>query len=93
MIFFWVPETMQRTLEELDWVFAVPVTKFMKYQLNVTLPWWIKRWVFFQKNATRPPLYHFEAVALAPDQKTTAARDAHVFHSSDEEKRITPPAL
>ncbi|KAG6119639.1 hypothetical protein E4U14_005096 [Claviceps sp. LM454 group G7] len=39
MIFFWVPETMKRTLEELDWVFGVPTRKFAKYQLTVTLPW------------------------------------------------------
>lgn len=32
MIFLWVPETKQRTLEELDYVFAVPTAKHMKYQ-------------------------------------------------------------
>lgn len=38
MIFLFVPETKQRTLEELDYVFAVPTRTFMKYQLTKTLP-------------------------------------------------------
>ncbi|KAI1138338.1 hypothetical protein F5Y05DRAFT_36235 [Hypoxylon sp. FL0543] len=58
MIFFLVPETKQRTLEELDYVFAVPNRKFAKYQVTKALPWWFKRWVFFQKNAVLEPLYH-----------------------------------
>jgi hypothetical protein len=33
MIFFWVPETKERTLEELDYIFAVPVPTFATYQL------------------------------------------------------------
>jgi MFS family permease len=60
MIFFWVPETKQRTLEELDYVFAVPTSKFAKYQTTVALPWWIKRYVLWQRNAELKPLYHFE---------------------------------
>ncbi|KAL2194088.1 hypothetical protein P885DRAFT_71652 [Corynascus similis CBS 632.67] len=60
MIFFVVPETKQRTLEELDYVFAVPTRKFAKYQVTEALPWFIKRWVFFQRNAKLRPLYNFE---------------------------------
>lgn len=63
MIFLWVPETMQRTLEELDWVFAVPTRKFISYQVTETLPWFFKKYLFFQRDATRPPLYHFDHVA------------------------------
>ncbi|KAG7284012.1 hypothetical protein NEMBOFW57_010370 [Staphylotrichum longicolle] len=50
MIFFWVPETKQRTLEELDYVFAV----------TEALPWFVKRWVFWQRKAELRPLYHFD---------------------------------
>ncbi len=60
MIFFWVPETKQRTLEELDYVFAVPTWQFGKYQLTVALPWWIKRWVFWQRGTELKPLYRFD---------------------------------
>lgn len=62
MIFFLLPETMQRTLEELDYVFAVPTSTHAKYQLTEFLPYWIKRWVFFNKNATLKPLYNFDEV-------------------------------
>ncbi|KAK4060332.1 MFS domain-containing protein [Trichoderma simmonsii] len=57
MIFLWLPETKQRTLEELDYIFAVPTRVFMKYQVTKTLPWWWKRWILLQKNATLEPLY------------------------------------
>ncbi|KAI5919052.1 sugar transporter-domain-containing protein [Camillea tinctor] len=57
MIFFLVPETKQRTLEELDYVFAVPNRKFASYQVTKALPWWFKRWVLFNKNAVLEPLY------------------------------------
>ncbi|CEL07196.1 Putative Galactose-proton symport [Aspergillus calidoustus] len=62
MIFFWVPETKQRTLEELDYIFAVPTRTHMRYQLRQVLPWWIKRYVLFQKNARLEPLYKFDHV-------------------------------
>ena len=62
MIFFFVPETKQRTLEELDYIFAVPLRKFMSYQTGTWLPWWIKRYVLFQKSAQLQPLYQFENV-------------------------------
>lgn len=60
MIFLFVPETKQRTLEELDYVFAVPTRTHMKYQLTQALPYWFKRYVFFQKSATLEPLYQFD---------------------------------
>ena len=60
MIFLFVPETKQRTLEELDYVFAVPTRTHVKYQLFKTIPFWIKRYVFFNKSATLEPLYNFD---------------------------------
>ncbi|GAP90125.2 putative hexose transporter [Rosellinia necatrix] len=65
LIFLWVPETKQRTLEELDYVFAVPSTLFIKYQFTKALPWWFKRWVLFQKDATLEPLYRFDSPPTA----------------------------
>ncbi|KAM5355620.1 hypothetical protein ACJ41O_002266 [Fusarium nematophilum] len=60
MIFFLLPETKQRTLEELDYIFAVPTRVFMQYQVTKALPWWIKRWIFFQPDAALEPLYQFD---------------------------------
>jgi MFS family permease len=74
MIFFWVPETKQRTLEELDYIFAVPTRTHMHYQLTKALPWWFKRWVLQRKNTRCEPLYHFES-AVASDQKKAVKGD------------------
>ncbi|RDW86539.1 sugar porter family MFS transporter [Aspergillus mulundensis] len=63
MIFIWVPETKQRTLEELDYIFAVPTRTHMRYQLFQVLPWWIKRYIFLRKDAHLEPLYQFDHVA------------------------------
>lgn len=60
MIFFWVPETKQRTLEELDYVFAVPTRTHMHYQLTKSLPYFIQRYIFRNKSAVLEPLYHFD---------------------------------
>jgi hypothetical protein len=59
MILFFLPETKQRTLEELDYVFAVPTRTHAKYVMTKSVPHWIKRYVLFQKNAVKPELYHF----------------------------------
>ena len=60
MIFLLVPETKQRTLEELDYVFAVPLRKFIAYQVREVLPWWVRRFVFQDKTATVRELYKFD---------------------------------
>lgn len=59
MIFLFVPETKQRTLEELDYVFAVPTRTHMRYQVTKALPYFVRRWVLCDKRATLEPLYHF----------------------------------
>ncbi|KAI0847238.1 hypothetical protein F5Y00DRAFT_242063 [Daldinia vernicosa] len=74
MIFFLVPETKQRTLEELDYVFAVPNRKFAQYQVTKALPYGIKRWVFFQRNAVLEPLYHKDD----EDQTTSVREDKRI---------------
>lgn len=61
MIFLFLYETKQRTLEELDYVFGVPMRTHVRYQVTKVLPWWIKRWVLLRKDT--PPceeLYKFE---------------------------------
>ncbi|KAF2224451.1 hypothetical protein BDZ85DRAFT_281039 [Elsinoe ampelina] len=62
MIFLWLPETKQRSLEELDYVFGVPTRRHMGYQLHEVLPWWVRRWVKRDKTAVCPDLYHFGGV-------------------------------
>lgn len=64
MIFLWVPETKQRTLEELDYIFGVPTIRFVRYQCTEALPWWFKRYILFRKDAQLRPLYKL-AIARA----------------------------
>ncbi|KAL1753722.1 hypothetical protein FB107DRAFT_249987 [Schizophyllum commune] len=62
LIFLFLPETKQRTLEELDYVFAVPTSKHVSYQVNKTLPYWFKRYILWRKDAKLEPLYHLDQV-------------------------------
>jgi len=90
MIFLWVPETKQRTLEELDYVFAVPTRTHMHYQLTKFLPYWIKRYVLFRKSATLEPLYHFDHV-LGDDVERERAKEAQLVKDEEEEKKTAVP--
>ncbi|KAK6437479.1 hypothetical protein LTR95_006331 [Oleoguttula sp. CCFEE 5521] len=54
MIFCFVRETKQLTLEEIDQVFNIPTKTFLAYETKQWLPWFIKRYVFFNKSAERP---------------------------------------
>ncbi|THC90092.1 hypothetical protein EYZ11_010456 [Aspergillus tanneri] len=54
MIFCFVRETKQLTLEELDQVFSVPTKKFIHHELTVWLPWFIRRHIFRQ-SIPKPP--------------------------------------
>jgi Sugar (and other) transporter len=81
MIFFWVPETKQRTLEELDYIFAVPTRTHMSYQATQVLPWWIKRYVFQRKGAPCPELYHFDGRMQDDDEWKKTIRKQSVSAS------------
>jgi len=48
--------------QELDYVFAVPMTRHISYHAKTYLPYFIKRWIFFHKDAALEPLYNFEEV-------------------------------
>ncbi|KAK8210315.1 hypothetical protein M8818_003483 [Zalaria obscura] len=60
MIFLFVPETKQRTLEELDYIFAIPTRKFMAHQTGKVLPWWIQTYIFRRKVGPCPALWSFD---------------------------------
>ncbi|KAJ5461311.1 uncharacterized protein N7458_002863 [Penicillium daleae] len=57
LIFLFLPETKQRSLEELDYVFGVPTRTHAKFQLTQVLPWWIRRYIFRRKGVACPELY------------------------------------
>lgn len=54
MIFCFVRETKQLTLEELDQVFSVPTKKYLGHELTVWLPYFIKRHIL-RKKIPKPP--------------------------------------
>ncbi|KAF2143731.1 uncharacterized protein K452DRAFT_296717 [Aplosporella prunicola CBS 121167] len=60
LIFLFVPETKQRTLEELDYVFAVPTMKHARYQVTKALPYGFRKWVLRHKGERLEPLYQFD---------------------------------
>lgn len=56
----------QRTLEELDYIFAVPTRTHMKYQVRKNLPWWFKTYVLRRKGLAKPQLYKLGGLPQAP---------------------------
>ena len=60
-LFLYYRNETQRTLEELDYVFAVPTSRHVSYQAKTFLPYWIKRYIFFP-NVELEPLYNFDEV-------------------------------
>ncbi|KAF4417406.1 myo-inositol transport ITR1 [Fusarium acutatum] len=62
LIFFFVEETKQLTLEELDTVFNNPKSRFAHYQLTKRLPFLSKRYLLWKKDAERPLAYDEWAV-------------------------------
>ncbi|RMZ77923.1 hypothetical protein DV738_g4102, partial [Chaetothyriales sp. CBS 135597] len=51
LVFFLVPETRLKTLDELDQVFAVSSRKFVHYQVTEYLPWIVQYYVLRRKEA------------------------------------------
>lgn len=55
-------DSRQRTLEELDYTFGVPVHRHAKYQIGTWLPWFVRRYILFQRSAKLEPLYRLEGL-------------------------------
>jgi len=60
MIYLFVPETKQRTLEQLDYIFATPTREHIKYNNTKAVPYFVRRWIRFDRSATLEPLFSFE---------------------------------
>jgi len=55
MIFCFVRETKQLTLEEIDQVFQVPTRTYINHELKYSMPYFFKRWIMMKKNTPKPP--------------------------------------
>ncbi|KAF1357999.1 sugar transporter-like protein [Lizonia empirigonia] len=88
MIFLFVPETKQRTLEELDYIFEIPQRTFMRHQCFTVLPWWIKTWILRKKIGPCPSLWSFEGGDEKEQQE--AVRRASVAVAGDDPAQRRP---
>ncbi|KAL2884087.1 hypothetical protein SGCOL_000024 [Colletotrichum sp. CLE4] len=60
LIFLFVPETKQRSLEELDDVFSISTRRHASYQLFEAFPWRFKHYIMRQQGEPKPTLRRFE---------------------------------
>lgn len=74
MIFCFVRETKQLTLEELDQVFSVPTKQFIGHEIKYMVPWFIKAKIFRQKISRPPQIIEREEDAVVDE--TQFAGDA-----------------
>ena len=56
LVFLFVPETRQKSLDELDVVFAISSRSFIRYQVTDYLPWMVRYYLLRQKQAELRPL-------------------------------------
>lgn len=71
LIWLFLPETKQRTLEELDYVFGVTTRRHASFQIKEQAPWFFKRWLLWKRDLPEPQLYHFEDTAINPYRETS----------------------
>ncbi|RMY88901.1 hypothetical protein D0862_10327 [Hortaea werneckii] len=74
MILFFLPETKQRTLEELDYVFGVSTRKHAAFELREQIPWWFGKWILRRKGQPEPQLYHFQDAGINAAFKTSSEK-------------------
>ena len=77
LVFLLVEETKRRSLEDLDWIFAVPKRTFVRYQVQTYLPWFFRRYLMGKKD-DKPSLYEDKIWGKAfkdeQDRKASAIR-------------------
>lgn len=61
LIYLFVPETKQLTLEELDAVFSVSHGRFINHVVREDTPYWFKKWVLMQKPDRPRPLLELDS--------------------------------
>ena len=56
LVFFLLPETRLKTLDELDDVFSIPTRTFIRYQSTEYVPYVVRRYLLRDKHAELKPL-------------------------------------
>jgi hypothetical protein len=93
MIFLWLPETKQRTLEELDYVFAVPTRTHMHYQINQVAPYWFNTVILRKKGLTSPTLYKFDTENYTQGHTSGSDRDVSIEKGHDAQPYRADPVI
>jgi hypothetical protein len=88
MVFLFVEETKQRTLEELDHIFAVSKRQFISFQVTSYLPWFIKKYLFGIKRI-EPTLYRDLVWGSQADESKRAPLERD-FHMDDDQIMLKP---
>lgn len=78
LVLLFVPETKEKTLEELDSVFDVPLRSQAAYGVR-QMGYFVQRWVLFRRDAVKPTLPNH-----VPDVDFTREKDAPVREKSGE---------
>lgn len=76
MIFAFVRETKQLTLEEIDQVFSVPTKEFLAYETKTWLPYFVKRHILRRRIAKPPPIIEKAARYSDEEERVPASQDA-----------------
>ncbi|KAF2152239.1 MFS transporter [Myriangium duriaei CBS 260.36] len=82
----WLPETKQRSLEELDYIFAVSTRRHMRYQMFEVAPYWFKTVVLRKKGIESPSLYKFNKY----NEQTTTYYDNREKDFGTKEHEVSP---
>lgn len=72
LVFLFVEETRRISLEDLDFIYSVPKTKFWKYQVYEYLPWVLRKYSFSLFRRRRPisdDASHVESVTEKPQYR------------------------
>lgn len=72
MIFAFVRETKQLTLEEIDQVFSVPTKEFLAYETKTWLPYFVKRHILRRRIEKPPPIIE-KADRFSDEEERVAA--------------------
>lgn len=76
MIFAFVRETKQLTLEEIDQVFSVPTKEFLAYETKTWLPYFFKRHLLRRRVEKPPPIIEKADRYSDEEDRVAAGQDA-----------------
>lgn len=76
MIFAFVRETKQLTLEEIDQVFSVPTKEFLAYETKTWLPYFFKRHLLRRRVEKPPPIIEKADRYSDEEERVAAGQDA-----------------